>query len=88
MAKQRPAQKKDRPRFKGAYLKALGDGKTFDNGGKAHVAVGGLLERERERVRAQGLSQPRIDSCGNSEERTFALRSMSVKEASCTRLLM
>ena len=43
MAKQRPALVKDRPSFKGAYLKALGDGWVFGKYDKAHVMVDGLL---------------------------------------------
>jgi hypothetical protein len=43
MAKQRPAQVKGRPRFKGAYLKALGDDFSFDKDGKTYVTVDGLL---------------------------------------------
>jgi hypothetical protein len=40
MAKQRPALVKDRPRFKDAYSKALGDDWVFDKDGKMHVTVG------------------------------------------------
>jgi hypothetical protein len=43
MAKQRSAQVKCRPRFKGAYLKGLGGRWVFDKDGKTHVTMGGLL---------------------------------------------
>ena len=41
----------------------------------------GVHTKDRDRERAQGLPRPRVDSCGNGEERKFALRSMSVKLA-------
>jgi|AntAceMinimDraft_1070359.scaffolds.fasta_scaffold380805_1 hypothetical protein len=43
MAKQRPAPVKNRPRFKDAYLRVLGNEWLFDKGGKTYVTVGGLL---------------------------------------------